>query len=84
MNEAEERIIEEKRQKGVLAAQVLDNPEYQYAIKKTKSDIFELWASTKWYEHRKRNEFWRMYRAAEQIESNLKKTLNRAKLALNQ
>lgn len=74
---------EEKRQRGVLASQVLDNPLYREAITAMKASIFDQWASTKWFQYRKRNELWRMYRAAETVEAGLAKTLNRAKLAQN-
>lgn len=74
---------EEKQQRGVLAAQVLDNPLYKESMTAMKGEIFDQWASTKWFQYRKRNELWRMYRAAETVEAYLAKTLNRAKLAQN-
>lgn len=74
---------DEKHKRGVLAAQVLDNPVYRESITAMKAEIFSQWASTKWFQYRKRNELWRMYRAAEVVEANLAKALNRAKLAQN-
>jgi hypothetical protein len=67
-------------QRGVLAQQIVDNPIYQEAITATKAKLFDEWASTKWYQHKKRQEIWRMYRAAESIEAQIQKVMHTGKM----
>lgn len=66
--------------RGILAAQILDNPIYIEAITATKASLFNEWAGTKWYQGRKRQEIWRMYRAAESIESRIQRTMETGKM----
>jgi hypothetical protein len=73
-------IAEQEVQRGVLAQQVLDNPVYQEAVTAIKAKLFDDWASTKWYQHKKRQEIWRMYRAAESIESQIQKVMQTGRL----
>lgn len=66
--------------RGVLAQQVLDNPIYIEAITATKANLFNEWASTKWYQGKKRQEIWRMYRAAEALEVSMQRVMQTGKL----
>lgn len=71
---------EQEISRGVLAQQILDNPIYSEAVIATKAALFDEWASTKWYQHKKRQEIWRMYRAAEGIEDRIRKVMVTGKL----
>lgn len=72
--------INQEINRGELARQVIENPIYAEAIIATKAKLFDDWASTKWYQHRKRQEIWRMYRAAESIENYLSRIMDTGKL----
>lgn len=71
---------EEEVSRGRLAEQVLDNPVYREAITITRAKLFDEWASTKWYQGRKRQEIWRMYRAIDGIESEIDRVMKTGKL----
>ena len=70
---------EQEVQRGELARQVIENPIYQEAMTATKAKLFDEWASTKWYQHKKRQEIWRMYRAAESVESSISRVMTAGK-----
>ncbi len=67
--------------RGELARQIVDNPLYSEAITATKAKLLDDWASTKWFQVRKREQYWRMYRSTEAIESYLAKTITTGKMA---
>ena len=71
---------EQESQRGVLAQQILDNPIYREAITATKAKLFEEWANTKWYQNKKRQEIWRMYRATEGIEAQIQRVMQTGKM----
>jgi len=71
---------EEEVQRGRLAEQVLDNPIYREAVMAAKADLFDQWASAKWFQARKMKELWRMYRAVEAIESKIEKVMKTGKM----
>lgn len=70
----------EEISRGVLASQILDNPIYAEAMTAVKADLFSQWASTSWHQYRKRQELWRMYRAAEGIEARIAKVMSTGRL----
>ena len=71
---------EQEVQRGELARQILENPIYIEAVTATKARLFDDWANTSWYQHRKRQEIWRMYRATESIEAQIQKVMQTGKM----
>ena len=70
--------------RGELARQLLSNPIYKEALVATKADLMNQWASTKWFQVRKREAYWRMYRAVESVESHVKHVLDTGEMARQQ
>ena len=71
---------EQEVNRGELARQVLENPIYAEAVTAVKAKLFDDWANTKYFQYKKRQEIWRMYRAAESIESQIEKVMQTGKL----
>lgn len=67
--------------RGEYARQILENPIYQEGITAIKAKIFDDWANTNWLQYRKRQECWRLYRAAEALENYIQKVLTTGKMA---
>ncbi|MFW0776240.1 MAG: hypothetical protein ACN2B6_00780 [Rickettsiales bacterium] len=67
--------------RGELARQVQENPIYAEAITATKAKIFDDWCNTKWFQVRKREKLWRMYRSAEAVESHIAKVITTGNMA---
>jgi|GEM_PF-5672887 len=67
--------------RGELARQVFENPIYQEAITANKARLFDMWASTKWFQVRKREAIWRMYRDAEVNQNYIEKCITTGNMA---
>jgi hypothetical protein len=64
-----------------LARQVLENPIYTESVIQYRASLVDQWASTKWFQYRKRQEIWRMYRCVEAVEHGISKVFTAGKLA---
>lgn len=70
--------------RGELARQLLENPIYRESIMVTKAKLMDEWASTKWFQVRKREAFWRMYRAIESVQFHIEKVMKTGEMARTQ
>ena len=71
---------EEKLTRAIHAKELVDNPLFQEIIQGEKSDLFDEWAGTKWFQWRKREKLWSMVKACLSIENKLKKAVNDGKM----
>lgn len=71
---------EQEVNRGILAQQVAENPVYQESITVVRAKLMEDWAGTKWYQVRKREAIWRMYRAIDGIEGQINRVMQTGQL----
>lgn len=73
--------LEEESRKGKEVQSLAENPVFQSAMTAVKAKIYSQWASTSFFQRRKREELWKMMRIAEVFESELVQAVENGKAA---
>ena len=71
---------EQEQQRGVLAAQVMDNPVYREAFILMRAELMEKNSKTKFNQSAERDEIWRKMQTIEKMEAYFKKVMVTGKL----